>query len=1343
MVKLFNLEFKMRNVISKFIILILPILCGVFLGFNKAIAYTDEGVILWASGSNIVGRTYSAISNTLGGAYTAVSGVSAKFISIKASPTKKEFVMGIQDTGGTLRVYHSSDGQSWSYDWAVTVGDGNVARFDIAYEDSSGRAMVVYRGRISSGRTTFYYRIWNGSSWTAQSEMRSTLGIYTGNIVGVSMASRPDSNQIGLVYLDDRYYAVGVFWSGTAWSFAPSAITTNSSRYNGFTGNFPPLINASVEFESQSGDMLIVAGQNSNEHMHYITRSSAGVWSSVQIYNNLSGYGDYSKLRASPTTDEIALTSCMMEPSSSKYLCEFSMWNGDSFTGLATDQESGQIRDGDIPTDIFWVTKDADRAAVAVYDNDTTDGLDWYMSTNGGSFVEQTPYSGTPVIDNHEGQIVSSGVIGDPSKAYIVISDENNNVYLKRASFDGTNVEWSSTVTEDTPEVTQGSYPVSSSNFARLGFSLQHAPSTLVAGQTTANTRRMIGAGSTSYIAASDCTDEKTCSGFTLTAKGKDNINISTIKLTNSGTINLAQTNAWQLAIDDDGNPNNGVLRTVAGSVSGDTITFNISPVYTVNKYQKIYLFPKATFGTNPYPVAGDTIALSLNSTDDMTISSPANADSVVIGTPTVRGIIIPTVQSYNNTTESVLSSTNCGAINCGGRLGAGAFAQNIEINGIGFGTTKGIVQIVGTSTTLIASSSIKSWNNTKITFALDSSVSGNTDLDFGTNYGGDNALVVIANSATSSGMDFYLFPQITGITTSANTGANAAKEYASTDSDGVITLNGTRFGSASNRVTILGCSDTSCNDSSGTAYVESWSNTAVRVRVPSVIPDNDYSGDVILTRSFPSGSTARSDIYNSTFYIRPRLISINPISGGEGDVISVNGNHLCPNGCPTGSVGIDGDLASSPAFSSSNNVVIGGVTANYFNYWTDAIVLTRIPSGTVIGLTNVDLFAGGYNAGRLPITIKLVAIPITPSSIKQYSGTDLTQLIPTGGYVSTSTVSFASILAASSSGIHQMRLNVEVKAIGTPFSCGSGSCPGVLTGNWISNTPSIDCNIAANNCAVKSNFSSGPYHFRIRTELIVKGTTYYGSWVSYPDVGGNLESDSDFWVDSDAPIIIGLTHGTPGTNSATISWDTNENTDTLLQINKTGTFTDNCPTSNGCTGISPTMTTSHSVPLKNLTSNTTYYYRVRARDAAGNTVWSPVKQFITLAVDKPAKTLFFHAMTNGGTITENSSASSTFMIDIPEQGVDFKSIFIDVRGNYYTYGVESSSKVTISVNGEAAVTYNFPGNSYIVAPWRIYHRVKNLNLNGLANKITITAGKDTYITGASADVVASYLYTP
>lgn len=1327
------------------------ILCIFLLGVSRASAYTDEGVVLWTSGGDVLGRTYSDITGKLGAPFTALSGIDAKFINIKASPTKKEFILGIQDTSGVLRVYHSTDGISWVSDWSVSLGNGNVARFDIAYEQLTGRAIVAYRGRIQTGRTTFYYRIWSGTAWGTQTELRSSSGGYTGNIVNMKLASRPGSNQIGMVYVDDKYYAVPVFWSGSVWTFSGTPVTTNSSRYSGFIGTFPPLSSVSVAFESVSGDMLVVAGQNDSDKLHYMTRSSTGTWSAVSALSTFAGYGDYSRLVPSRTTNEIALTSCMMEPNGGggpSYMCDFALWNGSSFGSVTSDTASGAIQDGDVPTDAIVLEDGGSKVAIAAYDAASTGGVDTYLSVNGGSFSAQSPETVAPPLSAHEGEVSALAISGLSNAALFGVIDENNEIYLKRATQNGPAVSWNSVAPLTSAEISQGSNPAASSNFARMDMSLQMAPSVIVISTTTANTVHAIPSGATSYVADASCTSATDCTGFELIARGKNDITLSRIALTHSGTLDLTQTSGWELGIDNDANPNNGVLRTIAGSVVGNTIIFNFSSALSIASGERYYAFPRATFGTNPYPVSGETIILGINATTDIDTSATPTNDEYIIGSPKISGIITPVITSYTNVTEPGLSYQS-GCTLCGARLGPSALGHEVTISGRGFGNTLGggSVSISGNSETVIAAANIQNWSNSSITIRFDSSVSTNTDADFGDNYGGTSGLVVKVSGQTAS-IDFSLFPQITGLITPIIFGPDSAREYNVSDQDGVVTLIGTRFGAAqqSSVVLVLGCSATVCGTPANSVYVESWSDSAVKIRVPTVIANNVYSGKISLARNYMGAPIAPSVDYKNQFYIMPRVTAILPSLGGSGDAVSLSGDHFCPLAgvCPTGAAGVDTDVSAAPAFSLAHHVQIGGATADYWTSWSDTAIATKVPGGAIVGLGNASVTAGGFPAGQVPFTVlRLDGVDAVTALVQRVSGAPA-HIIPVGGYASTTEIRFDGILSGAASAAATIRLVVEVVPVGTNFSCGDGACATAKVGAWAPFVGTdIDCSILANNCAVSATLPDNVYHWRARAELVSNSVSYYGPWSSYPISPTNLESSADLTVESAPVVIFNLGAGTPGTNDATISWSTNKNADTLLQINKTGIFTDTCIAANGCAGASPAFVITHDVSVSKLSANTTYYYRVRAQDIAGNVTWSAVQSFKTMAVAKPAKTLFFHAISKGGVLPENSSADSTFTIVVPESLPEFQSIFVDARGMYQTSGAEANAALRIWVNGEPYATYTLPGGSSIVAPWRIFHRVQSLKLSPGINTIGFSTLADTELSGISADIILTYLYEP
>ena len=101
------------------------------------------------------------------------------------------------------------------------------------------------------------------------------------------------------------------------------------------------------------------------------------------------------------------------------------------------------------------------------------------------------------------------------------------------------------------------------------------------------------------------------------------------------------------------------------------------------------------------------------------------------------------------------------------------------------------------------------------------------------------------------------------------------------------------------------------------------------------------------------------------------------------------------------------------------------------------------------------------------------------------------------------------------------------------------------------------------------------------------------------PDGWIYISSDSGIFRlnvagDSTAPVISGVAASNITANGATISWTTNEASDTQVEY---GTSTSYGSTS----ALNATLVTSHSQNLSGLTAGTLYHYRVRSRDAAGN----------------------------------------------------------------------------------------------------------------------------------------------
>ena len=112
-------------------------------------------------------------------------------------------------------------------------------------------------------------------------------------------------------------------------------------------------------------------------------------------------------------------------------------------------------------------------------------------------------------------------------------------------------------------------------------------------------------------------------------------------------------------------------------------------------------------------------------------------------------------------------------------------------------------------------------------------------------------------------------------------------------------------------------------------------------------------------------------------------------------------------------------------------------------------------------------------------------------------------------------------------------------------------------------------------------------------TTQTIKGDEY----AFFDATAGSYEAT--YAVDNTAPAISNVSASAPGDGTASVTWDTNEASDSRVDY---GTS----PGSLDSHQSSPGLTTSHSVQLTGLAPNTTFYYRVVSTDAATNSATDP-----------------------------------------------------------------------------------------------------------------------------------------
>jgi hypothetical protein len=1306
-------------------------------------AASGDGKIFYSIAANTTPRTRDFISstNTFNAASSTVVGSTALWAINKASPTQDEYVAGYVNSSGTLQIM-CFNGTTWTNEWSVaTGGTGTTRRFDIAYEKTSGDVMVVYSTntattnemayRTKSGGTTCGTANWSGAT---NIDAVRTAGIVQWVRLEGSPAS--GSNNVALLWADAASDLSAMQWTGASWGVAEP--TTALETALEFVTAAQDTESFDMAYESTTGNLMVawgltqattctagtaIATTNCIRYSRYTTS-----WSAVAAIPTVADPASHLDMSSNPDTNEIVLASV----DNSQADLSAAYWSGSAWTGQANlDTTSQAATAGTKFVATGWLINGATtRSIVAYYDSAATNI--GYYAGNAGVFTVQTDFTVSPVFGAQRNYSIDMNPFSKDTLMFSV-GDTASDVHAKRLVMSATPAfTWTNSTGGAPVEANTGSATYKSHDFEYARFIA--AVPTLTIGVTAGSKLATVISGTTSqYAQDTACSSASTCAAFTLLPSNSETL--TSVKITETGTTN-GTTNLSNVALfyDTDGNYSNGVtgqfgstvatLTTEAATITGSLAMSAATTYYFYVRYDVIN-------GAND-PAGGETINWQI----------AANADVVSGGGSTKSGAPVSLAG-----TQTVRPNATSTTYQVGGDGGRSTYSATVTGNGFGVApvgsrgnctgaVNTGCVQFVVGGTATVATADVTAWTNRSITYTVNSTLASN---------GGASALQISSGNQTdSTPLTFYIYPTITSITNCDKAGVPSGafgREYSASDTacpntltDGAIVITGDHLGSAGT-VTIHGSTATQAAVAAfcgGAAFT----STCTAVQVPTAIANNSYTGDVVVTR------TSDSKTHNLTgFRVLPRITSFTPSSAANGAAVTVNGDHFCQSGTCPGS------------FSAANKITFNSAQdATVFTSWSDTAMVTAVPGAATTG--NVVLTSNtSYTSNGQSFTV-LSNTPSTPTSLTQYVDSALAQTIATGNGASSTPIYLGMIMEVPGISGGTLYPQIEYKAIGTGFTCtGTASCASAVEGTGVAGPGPVNCNTESNNCDIAISPADNVYHWQARvchnnggTHTATCGGTgdYPSAWVSY---GANAESATDFQIDSTAPVITLVSSGSPGTNSATITWSTaGEISSTQVQYNTTGTFVTNCATNNDCTTLTDTSprVNSHSVPLSNLNSNTTYHYRVRSVDASGNEASSTPLTFLTSSVSTPAKTTRFHIVGKTGTVTNGSPLSEDFFIYMPEVSPNIKSSFIVITGIYET-SVAAPSTISISAQyeSETAVSYTLPGS-----PGGTFKGYFKINLpvttpTTSTSTLQVTPDSSTTVHINSADMYLNYSYTP
>lgn len=853
-------------------------------------------------------------------------------------------------------------------------------------------------------------------------------------------------------------------------------------------------------------------------------------------------------------------------------------------------------------------------------------------------------------------------------------------------------------------------------------------------------------------------------------------------------------------SFDSNGSTADGASKTTSTSVSGAyrTYTLEIEPPVTV---------PQVTFSasSSTVPMGGSTVlSWSAANATQCVASGSWSGDKATSGAETVGPItlaqtyVLNCSNSAGTTTKTVIvapgitvdtaSLTNAGyRIYAYGVSGATSTISTRTTNPIGFG-------VVGASSGDDAELGNNGTASEKLVVWFDSAVAsatvqfawvgpGNEHARYtlydasgaivgqgetaGTNDDIEPPLALVSSKPftriefTAPGYeDDYLINNIVyttyvvpppAISSVVSVGTNAGREYASGDTDGIIMLVGTSFGTDIGTIAFSGSWGTTTAEIQSTATgpctVGGWTDTSVCVRVPGGIPDNTYTAKITLTRADDKTAIA------PTFTILPRIGSITPTSVQAGDIITITGDHLCTAlGCPT-------------TLSMLNNVYFGTVGAVELVSWTNNEIKVKVPSGAAVGTASVSLNIDGNTSNTLPITI-LSTVPNTPD-IGQ--GTVGGQYMPSGeavavgGTATESTITFKAALSAQVPA--SLMLEVEVKPVGTTFD-GSGT----VTGQAVTYPGS-----GMITGEVSSSLQDGvSYHWRVRTRNAttgeVSGWVAYGTNPSGDGSGDGLPANADIAIVSSAPTILGigtppncLAHSRVGDTNARISWTV----DTKANLNTVKNYV-LISTSTNLTDARERVANDGGYPqvdVADLIPSTTYYYKVRSVDMYGHETVTPTStpycQFVTEDIAKRINKLSEYYICQAKEPNEVWYGGSGVSCESSTDGEKIFNVFVSEMTERHpvvqlsafveVFGVSDSSSdfvVNVSVNGGETRSHTIKNPNGSIS-WRVLYPVSGgFNLDYPAdvtkeNTLSVKVEGANMTSSMGAKAVLNYYYFP
>ena len=349
------------------------------------------------------------------------------------APTRDEkIVVGVDANSPGQVTGEMWNGSSWTQ---LPLSMGTVSEnywygAEVAYEQLSGDAVVVWNDNSQAAGNKLRFAVWDGSSWTAPQSITAYTGAEPQNL---RLAFDPGSDTMVLVVNDINADDYALVWDSDNWG---NAITIDSS---GTAESDQSAI--AVAFEAQSGDSMVLYGKNSDSKVYYRIwdGSSWGDEASVTAAAGVTGEVAWLSAASDYTSDRIVLG--VTTNSSEAWL---SVWDGDTWE-TSEPAETGTT--GTVYPNLAVAFESSTGNALATYGEGTQNAFryrTWDAAT--GWSAEQI---GLDIGDVPNSMTLDSGPTGD--HIMLTVQDDSSDLHYLR--WDGTGWSTDNELSTNTGEV--------------------------------------------------------------------------------------------------------------------------------------------------------------------------------------------------------------------------------------------------------------------------------------------------------------------------------------------------------------------------------------------------------------------------------------------------------------------------------------------------------------------------------------------------------------------------------------------------------------------------------------------------------------------------------------------------------------------------------------------------------------------------------------------------------------------------------------------------------------------------------------------------------------------------